>query len=73
MFGIGMPEMLIILCVALIAIGPKKLPELARTLGSVVGELRRATNDITENIKKETALGEVEKDLKQVKSDLASR
>jgi len=50
MFGIGMQELLIILAVALIIIGPKKLPELARTLGKGLAEFRRATNDLKYSI-----------------------
>ncbi len=46
MFGIGMPELLVILAVALIVIGPKKLPELARSLGKAMGEFKRATNEL---------------------------
>ena len=38
MFGIGMPEMILILAVALIVIGPKKLPDLAKSLGRAIGE-----------------------------------
>lgn len=50
MFGIGMPEVLIILAVALIVIGPKKLPELAKTLGKAFGEFKRSVNELKENI-----------------------
>ena len=50
MFGIGMPEILIILALALIIIGPKKLPELAKTLGKAFGEFKRSVNDLKSNI-----------------------
>ena len=50
MFGIGMPEMLVILAVALIVIGPKKLPDLAKSLGRAFAEFRRATSEIKESL-----------------------
>ena len=50
MFGIGMPELLMILGVALIVIGPKKLPEVARTLAKGLREIRRASDDIRYSI-----------------------
>ena len=40
MFGIGMPEMLIILVLALIIVGPQKLPQLGRDLGRAIGEFK---------------------------------
>jgi sec-independent protein translocase protein TatB len=46
MFGIGMPELLIILVVALIVVGPRKLPDLARSLGKGMQEFRKATDEI---------------------------
>lgn len=46
MFGIGMPELLLILVLALIVIGPGKLPDLARSLGRGVREFRRATEEL---------------------------
>ncbi|MGK7345593.1 MAG: twin-arginine translocase TatA/TatE family subunit [Candidatus Nitrospinota bacterium M3_3B_026] len=45
MFGIGMPEMLVILAVALIAIGPSRMPEIARSLGRAYAELSRSMRD----------------------------
>ena len=43
---IGFPEMLIILVVALIFFGPRKLPELGRSLGKSIGEFKRASNEL---------------------------
>jgi Tat protein translocase TatB subunit len=70
MFGIGMPELLIILAVALIVIGPKKLPDLAKSLGRAMGEFKRATNDLKQSIEQETGLDEVRQSMKEVKQDL---
>jgi Tat protein translocase TatB subunit len=51
MFGIGMPELLLILAVALIVLGPKKLPELARALGKGLAEFRRATDELKDEFR----------------------
>lgn len=70
MFGIGTPELLVILAVALIVIGPKKLPDLAKSLGRALGEFKRATSDLKHSIEQETGLDEVRKDFAGVKQDV---
>ena len=50
MFGIGLPELLIILVVALIVFGPKKLPDLARSLGKGMAEFKKATDDFKSSV-----------------------
>jgi TatA/E family protein of Tat protein translocase len=50
MFGIGTQELLLILILALLIIGPKKLPDLARTLGKAFGDFQKATRELKEEI-----------------------
>ena len=61
MFGIGMTEMLLIAGLALIVLGPKKLPDLARSLGKGFAEFKRATSELKNTIEVETRSAEVEK------------
>jgi Tat protein translocase TatB subunit len=51
MFGIGVPELLVILVVALIVLGPKRLPDVAKALGKGLAEFRRATSDLTDELR----------------------
>jgi len=59
MFGIGMPELLLLLAIALIVVGPKKLPELAKALGRGIAEFKKATNEIKESLETNTEFSEL--------------
>lgn len=71
MFGMGMPEILMILAVALIVIGPKKLPELARTLGRAMNEFKQATQDFKQSLEIDYDLHDVRKPFEEVRDELS--
>ncbi len=70
MFGIGMPELLLILAIALIVIGPKKLPDLAKSLGRALGEFKRATSDLKETLEIDTDLSDVKRAFDDMNQDV---
>ncbi len=59
MFGLGIPELLLIFVIALIVFGPKKLPELGRSLGRALAEFKKASEEFQESVRAE--MREVEK------------
>jgi sec-independent protein translocase protein TatB len=61
MFGIGMPELILIAVVALIVLGPKKLPDLAKSLGRALREFRKATSELKETLQVDSEFSEVKK------------
>jgi TatA/E family protein of Tat protein translocase len=64
MFNIGLPELLIILAIALIVFGPNKLPELAKAFGRAMREFKKATEEVKESFEAET------RDLEEIKNTL---
>ena len=64
MFNIGIPELLIIVAIALIVFGPNKLPELAKAFGRAMREFKKATEEVKESFEAET------KDLEEIKHTL---
>ena len=71
MFGLGMPEILMILAIALIVIGPKKLPDLAKTLGRAMGEFKRSAQDFKRSIDVETTVKEFKSGIDIPDTDLS--
>ena len=63
MFGIGMTELLLIGALALMVLGPKKLPELARALGKGFAEFKRATDEFKNTLQEETQVAETKERL----------
>ena len=68
MFDIGFSEIVVIAVVALIVIGPERLPKAARTLGHLFGRLQRYVNDVKQDISREMELDELRKLQQQVQS-----
>ena len=70
MFGIGSTELIVILIVALIVIGPAKLPEMAKSLGKALGEFRRVSTDVKRTIEMEAEQADQKARTEQAKKDL---
>ncbi len=59
MFGLGVPELIVIFVIALLVFGPKKLPDLGKSIGRAMAEFRKASQDFQETVQAE--MKEVEK------------
>jgi TatA/E family protein of Tat protein translocase len=70
MFGsIGMPELVIILVIALIIFGPRKLPELGRSLGKSIGEFKRASNELRHTLDEEIRVEEQKEQKSKIEAE----
>ena len=73
MFGsIGMPELVIILVIALIIFGPRKLPELGRSLGKSIGEFKRASNELRHTLDEEIRVEEQKEQRAKIEAEQTS-
>ena len=68
MLGVGFPELVLILVVALIVLGPQRLPEVARMLGRAYGQLRRASEEFQNTIRQDLAALERQEDANRNKA-----
>ena len=72
MFGIGMNEIMLLVILGVVIIGPKRLPEVARTMGKLMAQFKRATNDLRSAVSDEINTHEELKDLKEISSEINS-
>ena len=68
MLGVGFPELVLILVVALLVLGPQRLPEVARMLGRAYGQLRRASEEFQNTIRQDLAALERQDDVNRNKA-----
>jgi len=66
MFGLGVPELMLIFIIALVLFGPKRLPEIGRTLGKAMGEFKKATDELKNTVEREVRMEE----LRQISSPM---
>ena len=69
-FGIGMPELIVIVVVALLVVGPKKLPDLAKSLGKGLQEFKKASDGVTDSIKETLKSDDLKEDMEDFKDSL---
>ena len=72
MFGVGTSELIIILLIALLILGPKEIPKVARTLGRGMREIQRAKDELKKNIEfEDETVSEIKSEISELKDDVA--
>ena len=71
MFDIGFPELIVIMVIALIVLGPNKLPDIAKALGKGMVKFRKATQEMKDNLALDEGIREVQKAAQEIKENLA--
>lgn len=70
MFGIGASELIVIAIVALLVVGPKKLPELAKSLGKGFAEMKKASEGVADSLKESFRADDIKHDVNEIKNSL---
>ena len=72
MFGVGTSELIIILLIALLILGPKEIPKVARTIGRGMREIQRAKDELKKNIEfEDETVSEIKSEINELKDDVA--
>ncbi len=73
MFGsLGLPELVLIFVVALLLFGPRKLPEIGRSVGKALGEFRRASNELRRTVEEEIAVEDLRRADTEIRQAMAA-
>jgi TatA/E family protein of Tat protein translocase len=70
--SLGFPELMIIMVIALIIFGPRKLPELGRSLGRSLGEFKKASNELKSTLEEEIRMEEFKEERKKIEAEQTS-
>ena len=70
MFGLGVPEMLVIAVIALIIFGPKRLPEMGKSVGQALREFKKGADSVADEVKAAADVSDITKEVGEIKDEL---